>query len=69
MSYELDAAARYRSHAEELRTIAEDDRLVQTRDMLLRVAWDYDRMARNLEELDDSFRRLKPPSNAAGSTR
>ena len=52
MSYELDAAARYRNHAEELRTIAEADRLVQTREMLLRVAWDYDRMARNMEELD-----------------
>ena len=59
MSYELDAAVRYRNHAEELRTIAEADRLVQTREMLLRVAWDYDRMARNMEELDAMHHSLK----------
>ena len=59
MSYELDAAARYRNHAEELRAIAETDRLVQTREMLLRVALDYDRMARNMEELEAMHSSLK----------
>ena len=59
MSYELDAAARYRNHAEELRAIAETDRLVQTREMLLRVALDYDRMARNMEELEAMHCSLK----------
>jgi hypothetical protein len=52
MSWELAAAARYRNHAEELRIIAEANRLEQTREMLLRVAWDYDRMARHLEQLE-----------------
>ena len=51
MSHELDAAARYRAHAKELRMIAESDRLEQTRQMLIRIADHYENMASNLEAL------------------
>lgn len=51
MSYEKEVAARYRAHAEELRTIAGNDRLEQTRQMLIRVALDYEKMAINMDEL------------------
>jgi hypothetical protein len=49
MSEELETAQRYRSHAEELRIIAEgmEDRL--NRWILIGVAKDYDKMASSLE--------------------
>jgi hypothetical protein len=52
MSYETDAAIRYRAHAEELRTIAESEGLVQTRRTLIHIARDYERMAHQLETID-----------------
>jgi len=52
MSVELETAERYRSHAEELRIIAETDRHVETRRVLRGIADDYDRMAQTLEEID-----------------
>jgi hypothetical protein len=65
MSEELDTAKRYRVHAEELRVIAEQDRDGETRRMLLRVADDYDHMARTLEAIDQTnkaVRRHREPS-------
>ena len=56
MSYELDAAIRYWAHAEELRTIAEPDKLEETRQMLIHVALEYEEMARNMEQLDARHR-------------
>ena len=56
MSYELDAAIRYWAHAEELRTIAETDKLEETRQMLIHVALEYEEMARNMEQLDARHR-------------
>ena len=52
MSYEAEAARRYRAYAEELRIIAEVDHLEETRGMLMRVALDYETIARNMEQLD-----------------
>jgi hypothetical protein len=52
MSYEADTAIRYRAHAEELRSIAESDRLEETRRMLIGVALSYESLAANLEALD-----------------
>jgi hypothetical protein len=52
MSYESDVAARYRAHAGELRTIAGDDGLEETRQMLIHVAADYEKLARTMDELD-----------------
>ena len=51
MSYEQQSAERYRAHAEELRTIAEADRLEQTRQMLLQVASHYEKMAMHIDAL------------------
>ena len=45
MSLEMEAALRYRTHAEELRVIAESDGHFQTQRVLLGIAKDYDRMA------------------------
>jgi hypothetical protein len=62
MSYESDVAARYRAHAGELRTIADDDGLEETRQMLIHVATDYEKLARTMDELDvihRAQRRLK----------
>jgi hypothetical protein len=59
LSYEHDAAARYRLHAEELRAIAEGDGLERTRGILMRVAQDYEIMARNMEELEAIHKHLK----------
>ena len=56
MSYETEAAVRYRAHAEELRTIAEAEGLVETRRTLIDIARDYERMALQLESVDLSNR-------------
>jgi hypothetical protein len=57
-SEELLLAARYRTHAEELRVIAESDRDRTSSRMLLRIAVDYDRMASILEEIDKTNRSI-----------
>ena len=54
MSQERDIAESYRVRAEEIRIIAELDRHSETREMLERVAKDYERMARTLDEIDTS---------------
>lgn len=65
MSVEIETALRYRTHAEELRTIAETDGHHQTQRVLLSIAGDYDRMAETFEQIDrtnQSLRRAKPAS-------
>jgi hypothetical protein len=54
MGAELEAAKRYREHAEELRVIAESSKDNVTRKTLLGVAEDYERMARTREKIDRS---------------
>jgi hypothetical protein len=51
MTYEKKTAFSYRARAEELRTLAELDRLEETRRMLLDVARSYDAMAENMEAI------------------
>ncbi len=67
MGYETDMAARYRAHAEELRAIAEADGLEQTRQILIRVAMDYEMIARNMDELDAIHRRQRSRSDPPAS--
>ncbi len=61
MSQERDIAESYRVRAEEIRIIAELDRHSETREMLERVAKDYERMARTLDDIDTSNRLLSRP--------
>ena len=51
MSFETDAAGRYRAHAKELRAIAEADDVTDTREKLLTVAIGFERMAQRFENL------------------
>jgi len=63
MTLEMEAATRYRTHAEELRVIAESDGHFQTQRMLLGIARDYERMAETFEQIErtnQSLRRAKP---------
>lgn len=63
MTLEAEAATRYRTHAEELRVIAESDGHFQTQRMLLSIANDYDRMAETFEQIErtnQSTRYAKP---------
>jgi hypothetical protein len=59
MSEESATAARYREHAEELRVIAEHEREPKTRDALLRIAEDYERMAGTLDAIDRTNKAMK----------
>ena len=52
MSIETETAQRYRVRAEELRTIAGDDRNHVTHDALVKIAVDYERMANTLDAID-----------------
>ena len=58
MSVELETAKRYRQHAEELRTIAADKQARENRQVLLRLAVDYDHMAETMEAIDRTNRTL-----------
>lgn len=63
MSLEQNAAKRYRSHAEELRAIADSDGHYQTQRTLLNIAHDYERMADTFEQIErtnQSLRRTRP---------
>lgn len=64
MSYESDLAARYRSHAEVLRTIARDDKLEETNRLLVGVAAQYEKMARTMDELDLTHQKRRENSRA-----
>jgi hypothetical protein len=47
-------AESYRVRAEEIRAIAEMDRHMETRDILLRVAVDYEKMAVTMDHIADT---------------
>jgi hypothetical protein len=51
LSHERDIAETYRIKAEEIRIVAETDRHSETREMLLRVADDYEKMAATMESI------------------
>jgi len=57
MSYEELAAARYRAYAEELRTIADWDRLEENRRRLLAIAESYEQMALTMAAIDETNKR------------
>ena len=59
MSEETEAANRYRLRAEEIRTIAVDKDMGCCRRTLIKIAGDYERMARTLEMIDSSNEALK----------
>ena len=54
MRGELETALRYRNYAEELRIIAADRTSAANRQLLLKVAEDYDRIATSFEAIDRS---------------
>ena len=62
MSYESEGAARYRANAEELRNVAASVSAAQTRQMLIRVATDYEKMATAMDELDAMHRCMRTSS-------
>jgi predicted kinase len=64
VSEELSTAARYRLHAEELRTIAADKTAAQNRQILLGLAADYERMANTLEAIDTTNKALRRATNS-----
>ena len=51
---DMDRAEQYRGHAEELRMIARDWISDESQVALLKVALDYERMAKSLERLCDA---------------
>jgi hypothetical protein len=59
MTEEMEAARRYRLHADELRTIASESFTPKIRATLLQLAVDYDRMARSMEAIDATNRTLR----------
>ena len=59
MSYEAKSSKRYRDHAEELRAMANGDEHEKTREALLDIAADYERIAASLEAIDKSNRSWK----------
>ena len=59
MSYESDAAQRYRQYAEELRAIAEDVTYHKSRDTLLALAAECIQMAENFDAIERSHRAIR----------
>ena len=60
MTLEMEAATRYRTHAEELRVIAESNGHHRTQQILLSIASDYDRMAETFEQIEQTNQSVKP---------
>ena len=56
MSNEMETAIRCRNYAEELRIMAGDKATAENREMLLKVARDYDRIADSYEAIEKSKR-------------
>ena len=61
--HDPEAPIRYRQRAEELRTIAEDMVDSNTKKIILSIAVEYDRMARELMELEGGPSSPQPPSD------
>ena len=64
MNEDAEAARRYRNRAKEVRMIAEDTKDPEARQSLLRVARDYERMARLRIEIGKADRDSARASNA-----
>jgi hypothetical protein len=64
MSAETETAKRYRRHAEQIRTIAQGRSQEQTRQALLNVARDYERMADTLLAIDKTNQTLRMRNSA-----
>jgi hypothetical protein len=58
MSEETETAGRYRRRADRLRAIAAEDVRQENRDLLRNVADDFERMARDLEAIDQLNRSI-----------
>ena len=56
MSFMQETAQRYRGHAEELRAIAASEHVGHSKEILLKVAADYERMANDLEAIEATHR-------------
>lgn len=54
MSEELRTAARYRQHAEDLRTIAAHKTAINNRETLRKLAANYEHMADTMEAIDET---------------
>jgi hypothetical protein len=63
MDGDTDTAARYRQRAEEVRAIAEGIRDEKSRAILVRVAEDYERMARQWDAARETDRKLAARKN------
>ena len=57
MGDRLDLATRYEQRAAELRTIADNTRNARSRDIIVTIAEDYERMARSLDLIEVSRRK------------
>jgi hypothetical protein len=64
VSDELDAAARYRERAEELRTISGNCKDARNRLIFGRVAEDYERMAKTMEHIHTLLHEEPQPKHA-----
>jgi hypothetical protein len=58
MSEELEAAKRYRMHAEELRAIAGNNKMLPCQAALREIARDYEWMARTMESIHRTHKAL-----------
>jgi hypothetical protein len=59
MSEETDAAAQYRQHAEDLRTISTEAFDPKTKKALLKIASDYERMAESMDAIEQTNAHLR----------
>ena len=59
MSDRVDAATRYQQRATELRTIADNTQDASSRDIIVRIAEDYERMAHSIDLIEMSKRKRK----------
>jgi hypothetical protein len=59
MGNQFDLATRYQQRAAELRTIADNTQNASSRDIIVRIAQDYERMARSIDLIEMSRRKHK----------
>ena len=67
MSDDIDASARYRQRAEELRTIASDKAALDVRNQLLALAEDYERLAFTHDAMDAMSMAMERAATSASS--
>ena len=59
MGDQVDRATRYQQRAAELRTIADNTQNTSSRDIIVRIAEDYERMARSIDLIEVSRRKSR----------